>query len=183
MDTTPRHLNSLNSMSPVKMEDVTNPKMTSRINLMLLMDVAGATGGEIAEAVGYTQSWVSTIRHSPMYAQQREQKWAEMKNKVLEKKSDSVVAGDPVEIKMKELAVSAVREYENLLAESNSDMVRKSTADAILDRAGYKPHTEKTKVTVEVTEKMANRFEKVLNYDEPNKNAGQAKIRVTQEMS
>ena len=131
---------------------------------MLLMDIAGATGGEIATAVGYTQSWVSTIKGSPMYKQQLEQKWCEMKDKVIDKKSDSVVAGDPVEIKMKAMAMKAVDEYQRLLEESRSDMVKKSTADAILDRAGYKPHTEKTKVTVEVTEKMSARFEKVLQY-------------------
>lgn len=183
MNDTPRHLNSLNTMAPVALEDVTNPRMTSRINLMLLMDVAGANGNEIAQAVGYTQGWVCTIRKSPMYREQVERKWAEMKEKVLDKKSDSVVAGDPVEIKMKEMAIKAVDEYERLLEKGRSDMVKKSTADAILDRAGYKAHTEKTKVTVEVTEKMASRFEKVLNYDESGQNARQAKVRITQEVS
>jgi hypothetical protein len=55
----------------------------------------------------------------------------------------------------------AVKKYEALL-EGKSEFVQKSTADSILDRSGYKAKTDKTIVSVEVTEKMADRFERVL---------------------
>ena len=60
--------------------------------------------------------------------------------------------------------MNAVRTYEEILNYGKSEAVKKVAADSILDRAGYKAHTEKTKVSVEITEKMAKRFEEVLSY-------------------
>ena len=82
--------------------------------------------------------------------------------KVITKKADKVVTGDPVENRIKDLALRAVGVYCEILDNGTSERNRLSAADSVLDRAGYKPHTEKTSVSVEITEKMADRFERVL---------------------
>jgi len=132
---------------------------------MILLDIAGAKGKEIARAIGLTEARVSLIRNSPLYQRQLEIERAKLEQKVLEKQSTKVVEGDPVTQRLKELALDAVNTYEELLRNSDSDFVRKSSADAILDRAGYKAKTESTKVSIEVTERMAQRFEEVLKYE------------------
>lgn len=147
-----------------------------------MLELTGRGNGDIAEALGMTSSRISIIRGSPMYQAQLEVERGKLKAQILDKQSDKVVFGDPIEEKLKALAARAVDRYESLLDESSSDMVRKSTADSILDRAGYKAHTEKTKVTVEVTEKMADRFERVLGY-EPSKDARQTKVTIKEEVS
>jgi len=156
--------------------------MTSRIQLIIMMDISGYTNNDIAKAIGLSVPRVSVIRNSPMYKQQREVKWGELSAKVVDKASDKVVAGDPVENKIKGLALEAVGKYEDLLGGAKSEFVRKAVADAILDRAGYRPHTDRTVVSIEVTEKMANRFERVLGY-ESAEDARTPKIRVKTEVS
>lgn len=138
-------------------------KMSSRINLIIAMDIAGYSGNSIAEAVGLTVSRVSIIRNAPLFIEERDKQRAKLLAQVIEKKSETISTGDPVEHKLKSLALNAVNKYESLLTDSKSEFVQKSTADAILDRAGYKPKTDRTIVSVEVTEKMASRFEKVLS--------------------
>ena len=137
-------------------------KMTSRIQLIIALDIAGYNGNQIAEDIGLTPSRISIIRNSPMYKQERDRKWEELQKQVISKKTDKIVAGDPVDIRLKEMALAAVDVYGELIKDGKSEMARKTAADAILDRSGYKPHTEKSVLSVEVTEKMADRFEKVL---------------------
>jgi hypothetical protein len=137
-------------------------RMSSRIQLIIALDIAGYNGNQISENVGLSISRVSIIRNSPMYIQERERRWTELQEQVIGKKTDRIVAGDPVENRIKDLALRAVGVYEDILATGRSEIARKATADSVLDRAGYKPHTDKTTLSVEVTEKMADRFERVL---------------------
>ena len=137
-------------------------KMSSKIQLIIAMDIAGYSGNAIADAIDLCVSRVSIIRNSPLYLQERERKWTELQAQVIDKKTDKIVAGDPVESKIKDLAMAAVGKYETLLSGAKSEFVMKATADSILDRAGYKAKTDKTVVSVEVTERMADRFERVL---------------------
>jgi hypothetical protein len=137
-------------------------KMSSKIQLIIAMDIAGYTGNQIAEAVDLCVSRVSIIRNSPLYKQERDNQWTKLQSEVINKKTDKIVAGDPVENRIKDLAMAAVGKYEGLLTGAKSEFVQKATADSILDRAGYKAKTDKTVVSVEVTEKMADRFERVL---------------------
>lgn len=157
-------------------------RMTSRIQLIVMMDISGSNGNQIAAELGLTAQRVSIIRNSPMFLTERERQMYKLKNQVVDKKSSAIAEGDPVELKIKALAGRAVETYSTLLG-SASDVVRKTTADSILDRSGYKAYTEKTKVSVEVTEKMATRFEEVLSYDESGTNAREAKITITKEVS
>ena len=157
-------------------------KMNSHIQLIIALDIAGYNGNEIAKNIGYTPGRISIIRNSPLYQEARSTKWADLQTKVLDKKSDCIVAGDPVETKIKSLALSAVQEQADLLKGAESEFVRNSVANSLLDRAGYKPYTERTKISVEVTEKMADRFEMVLS-NGFSKDAGKTTVRVTKEMS
>lgn len=138
-------------------------RMSSRIQLVIALDIAGYNGNQISENVGLTPARVSIIRNSPLYLQERAQRWAELQKQVVGKKTDKIVAGDPIENKIKDLALQAVGVYEVLIKSGKSELVRKTAADSILDRAGYRAHTDRTVVSVEVTEKMADRFERVLN--------------------
>lgn len=164
-------------------------KMSSRIQLIISMDIAGYNGNQIADAIGLSANRVSIIRNSPLYLQERKTKWHQLQEQVIDKKSDKIVAGDPVENKIKELALRAVNKYEHLLDGAKSEFVTKATADSILDRAGYKAKTDKTIVSVEVTEKMADRFERALSYkrgdgsDGLSPNVRKATLRIEKELS
>jgi len=172
-------------------------RMTSKIHLLVLMDIAGATGNQMAEHSGMTPARISVIRNSPLFIDERNRKMIELQGQTIDKKSSSIAEGDPVEMKLKSLALRAVETYENILKTGQSESVKKVAADSILDRAGYKAHTEKMKVSIEVTEKMATRFEEVLGYntrtgkrenlgaldDEPSENDREAKVSIKAEMS
>ena len=148
----------LKSINTINLEP---DKISSKIDLIISMDIAGYTGNSIAEAVGMTAGRVSIIRNAPIFTQERDRRRALLSSQVIDKKSDQIAAGDPIEAEFKTLAKRAVTKLGNLL-EGESEFVQKSAADSILDRAGYKAKTDKTIVSVEVTEKMADRFERVL---------------------
>ena len=137
-------------------------RMTSKIQLIIALDIAGYNGNQIASNVDLTPGRVSIIRNSPMYLQERERRWSELQEQVVGKKSDKIVSGDPVENRIKDLALRAVGVYEKIIESGKSEFAQKQAADSVLDRAGYKAHTDKTILSVEVTEKMADRFERVL---------------------
>lgn len=165
-------------------------RMTSKIHLLVLMDIAGATGVQMSEHSGMTAARISVIRNSPLFTEERNRKMSELQGQTIDKKSSSIAEGDPVETKLKALAMSAVETYEDILKNGNSESVKKVAADSVLDRAGYKAHTEKMKVSIEVTEKMANRFEEVLAYQprigdihaEPSKDDRKTTVSVETEM-
>lgn len=152
----PHDLKAISSLAAEP--DVLNSKM----HLIIAMEISGYNGNQIAENLGMSVSRVSIIRNSPIYQQERDAQRAKLHSEVIDKKSDKIVAGDPVEARLKELALRAVNRYDGLLEGAKSEFVQKATADSILDRAGYKAKTDKTVVSVEVTEKMADRFERVL---------------------
>lgn len=166
-------------------------RMTSKIHLLVLMDIGGATGNQMSEHSGMTPARISVIRNSPLFVEERNRKMLELQGKTIDKKSTSIAEGDPVEAKLKELAMSAVETYEQILKSGQSESVKKVAADSILDRAGYKAHTEKMKVSIEVTEKMASRFEEVLGYNtrrgdtsaRPSENDRKTTVSVKTEMS
>lgn len=139
---------------------------SSRIQLIVSLDICGKNNNEIAEEVGMTAARVSVIKGSPLYQQERQRLWHKLKEEVVDKKTDAIVAGDPVESFLKENALKAARTKVHLMETSISDVVKSGAATDILDRAGYKPFVSKTAVTVEVTDKMANRWTRALEYNE-----------------
>jgi DNA-binding Xre family transcriptional regulator len=137
--------------------------ITSKIKLMILLDISGHNGKQISEQIGISENRVSIIRNTPMYVEEKEKTFTELKKTCIDKKSDVVAYGDPVERVLKDNALAAANEKIRLMREGNNEFIRSSAAGDILDRAGYKPHTEKTKVEINITDKMADRFERVLD--------------------
>jgi hypothetical protein len=137
-------------------------RMSSKIQLIIALDIAGYNGNQISANVNLTPARVSIIRNSPLYLQERERRWQELQAQVIGKKTDAIVAGDPVENRIKDLALKAVGVYEDIIDSGKGEMAKIASANSILDRAGYKARTDRTVLSVEVTEKMADRFERVL---------------------
>lgn len=138
---------------------------TGIIQLILGYDLCGWTTSEIAEKVSLSVSRVSVIKNSPLYMGQMELRRGEFSAAIVDKKATEITAGDPVEKEIKRLAVKAIEVKGFLLEQAGSEFVKNSVASDLLDRAGYKPEVKKTITSVEVTEKMADRFEKVLGYE------------------
>jgi hypothetical protein len=140
-------------------------KMSSKTEVIMYMDVAGRKGNDIAEAVGLTPSRVSIIRNSPLYQSELSKLKTRLQDEYLDKSGERLSAGDPVEEALHAAAIDAARVKIDLMRSAESEFVRSSAAGDVLDRAGYKSHTEKTKLTIEVTEKMSDRFERALKYE------------------
>lgn len=170
---------SLKSLNTIKAQP---QNVDNRMEAIMCMDLAGKSGKAIATAVELGECRISIIRNSPLYLSRIEGLRAELEARYMDKQTDVLTSGDPVEVALKSAAVTAANKKIDLMRNSPNEFVASAAAGDILDRAGYRSHTEKTKVTVEVTEKMANRFEKALRY-EPSDNDGSTKIRITKEMS
>lgn len=160
-------------------------RMTSKIQLIIALDICGYTGNQIAEQLGMTPGRISIIRQSPLFTQERNAQRERLTAEVLGKQSDKIVAGDPVENKIKDLALKAVGIHKEIMENGKGEMARITSANSILDRAGYRAKTDRTIVSVEVTEKMANRFERVLqrSVDGTRKDVGDTKVTVTKTVS
>jgi hypothetical protein len=126
------------------------------------MDIAGKNGNDIARELDLTPSRISIIRTSPMYLDGVSKLRASMREQFTDKQTDRLVSGDPVESILKEHALNAARTKIELMDNGKSEFVRLAAAGDILDRAGYRPHQEKTKVSIEITDKIAGRFEEAL---------------------
>lgn len=157
------------NMKTIKTIEGQPDKMNSRIRRMILLDIRGVSGKAMAEDLGITENRISIIRNTPFYREEKERTFQSMQDKTLEKQSDDIAYGDPVEQELKNNALSAAKEKVRLMKEATNDFVRSSAAGDILDRAGYKAHSEKSKLEVIVTEKMSERFEKVLSRKEPER--------------
>jgi len=155
--------------------------MSSRIQLMIAMDIAGSSGKDMESALGMSGTRISAIRNSPLFMSRRKRKWRELQDRVIDNKVDGIVSGDPVESKIKALAIKAIEAQEKMLDGAGSEFVRNSISNSILDRAGYKAHTEKTKITVEVTDKMADRFERVMKMAQSGDSSSKVSITTERE--
>lgn len=169
----------LKSLSTIKMQPKT---VGSKMEIIMCMDLAGKSGNDIASTLGLGATRVSVIRNSPLYVQGLARKRAELQSTFIDKQSDIMTSGDPVDEVLKSAAITAANKKIDLMRNSASELVASAAAGDILDRAGYKSHTEKTKVSVEVTEKMANRFERALSY-ESDDNVRKTTYRIEKEVS
>ena len=169
----------LKSLSLIKLQP---KRVTSKIEAIICMDIAGRSGRDISESIGISYNRLSIIRNSPLYMNRLEQLRGEVASSFVDKRAENLSSGDPVEETFKEAAITAANKKIDLMRNSKNEFVASAAAGDILDRAGYRAHQEKTKITVEVTDKMADRFERALGY-EPTNNVGKTKIRFTQEVS
>jgi len=169
---------SLKSLNTIKMQP---QKVDSKMEVIMCMDLAGKSGKAIAAELGLGECRISIIRNSPLYMSRLHELKSELEARYMDKQTDIMTTGDPVESALKTAAITAANKKIDLMRNSPNEFVASAAAGDILDRAGYKSHTERTKVTVEVTEKMANRFERALGYDPEG--ASETRVRVEREIS
>lgn len=155
----PQNLKSLKTIAaqPVKVD-------TPKIDAIICMDLAGKGTNDIARELGMTASRISIIKGTPLYLQQREVERSKLREMFTEKQSDRLISGDPVEMALKDAALDSAKTKIYLMKNGKSEFVQLAAAGDILDRAGYKSHQDKTLVSVTITEKMADRFEKAITY-------------------
>lgn len=137
---------------------------TPKIDAIICMDIAGKGTNDIARELGMTASRISIIKGTPLYKQQRDAQREQLKGIFQEKQSDRLVSGDPVENALKDAALNAAKTKIDLMENGKSEFVKLAAAGDILDRAGYKAHQDKTLVSVTITEKMADRFERAITF-------------------
>ena len=164
-------------------KDAQPKKDSSLIQQILYYDICGWKVGAIAEKLNIGSSKVSTITNSPLFKHLRAEKRRELVTMLLDKKTDLIIAGDPVLQKIKALATKAVDKKEYLLDQAESEFVQNSVASDILDRAGYRPESKKVTTKIEVTEKMAERFERVLDDGTNTGHVAQSTISIEEEVS
>jgi hypothetical protein len=155
----PQHMKSLHTIS-------LQPKTidTPRIDAIMCMDLAGKGTKEIADELGIQQCRVSIIKGTPLYIQQRETMRQAMKTQFQDKQTDRLISGDPVTMALKDAALRAAQKKIELMENGKSEFVQLAAAGDVLDRAGYKANQDKTVVSVQITEKMADRFEKAITF-------------------
>ncbi len=154
----PQELKSLNTIA------LQPDKITPKIDVIILMDLAGKGTNDIAEALGMTAGRISVIKNSPLYLQERNVQKMKLTEAFRDKQTDKLVSGDPVESLLKDHAINAARKKIELMNDSKNEFVQAAAAGDILDRAGYKAHQDKTVVSIEITDKMADRFERALKF-------------------
>ena len=169
------------SMKSLKVISQEPKKVSNRIELIMCLDLAGKKGNDIAAALGLTAARVSIIRNSPLYQQEISSRRTALQAEFRNKQTDKMVMEDPVELALKGAALNAANKKIDLMTNGKSEFVQLAAAGDILDRAGYKAHQEKTKLTVELTDKVANRFEEALRQSASSDR--QSRITLTQETS
>lgn len=155
----PQHMKSLKSIA-AQPRNLDTPK----IDAIICMDLAGKGTNDIARELGMTAARISIIKGTPLYKQQRDVQRESLKGMFQEKQSDRLISGDPVENALKDAALNAAQKKIQLMNEGKSEFVQLAAAGDILDRAGYKSHQDKTLVSVTITEKMADRFERAITF-------------------
>lgn len=143
---------------------------TPKIDAIICMDIAGKGTGDIARELGMTASRISIIKGSPLYIQQRDVEREKLKNLFQDKQSDLLASGDPVENALKDAALDAAKMKIHLMENGRSEFVKLAASGDILDRAGYKAHQDKTIISVQITEKMSERFERAITYQQTRHN-------------
>lgn len=135
------------------------------VQAIMMLELCGHRNGEIAQMVDMTEGRVSIIRNSPLYKQQLAERRSRLQTQIIEKKS-TAIADDPVLKHIQENKVIAVEKLTGLMEGAKNEFLQASCAKDILDRAGYMPEKKVTTKTIEVTEQMAERFERALTYRE-----------------
>ena len=131
------------------------------IHQILERDVAGWKMKDIALDVQLTQSRLSVITRSPMYDAMRRARLKELGREVQEKVSTHIA---DVESVLSEAKLEAAETMIDLMRNAKSDAVRATISEHIVDRG--KEKKDGTTVVVQITERIADRFEKVFKYDD-----------------
>jgi len=131
------------------------------IHQILERDIAGWTKGRIAGDLGMTPGRISVIVRSPMYVGMRDEKLKTLHEKVTDKVSDKIANSESV---LKEAQLEAAETLVDIMRTGRSESVRAQVAEKIVDRGREK--NDGIHVVVQINEKLEERFNKVLGYDE-----------------
>lgn len=172
----PQHLKSLLTINAQPQH------MTPRMVTIIYMELGGMNNKQISEEIGLSADRVSVIKNCPMYKQQRTVVQGKLEKEVLDKQSTKIVAGDPVDIMMKDACVEAARKKIELMGRAESEFVQNAAASDILGIGGYQKKTSKTTTVIEVDQKLGERFERILR-DGHQSDERKHKIRIKTEMS
>lgn len=171
----PRYLKSVKSIGLEPKND------SSNIQNILIRDIAGYKGNEIAEEMGLTSSRVSIIRRSPLYLERKEVLWAELKAKLVDKQVEDVT-GEEVKEVARASIVHLTRGLVTMAKESKNDFSKLAATKELYKRAGLDTVTEK-EVSVTIDQKLSDRLNRVMDYDESSKNDRGSKITITKKVS
>lgn len=135
---------------------------------IMLYDIAGYGTNEIAEALEMTPGRISIIKGSPLYRQQRNQKFDELKSKMVDGTVNKILE-DPVRKVLAEAKLECAEQKVELALRGKSEFVRSAACSEILAIGGVIPQRQNDKagaVTVVMEERLAKRFGFAKDYKE-----------------
>ncbi len=130
------------------------------IHQILERDIAGWKHIDIASDLGLTQGRISVIVRSPMYEGMKKDKLNMLHEKVTDKVSDHIADADSL---LKEAKGEAAQKLIEIMRSGRSEAVVASVAERIVDRGLKK---DGVSVVIQINEKMAEKMDKVLRYNE-----------------
>jgi hypothetical protein len=140
-------------------------KDSSVVQLILAYDLCGWKNKRISEQLGICESRISIIKSSPMYKAQRAARWEELQAQTLDKSSDKISDGDPVQKQFDEFAPEAAKLKVELARTAQSEMVRNAALSECIEKSRFGAKQTKMKTSIEVSEKIADRFLKIHELD------------------
>ena len=156
-------------------------KMSSQIQNILLLDVAGATGREISEIVSLSETRISIIRNTPWYKERRVARWSELEKSVIDKQSSNITQ-EQVKREAQTHALQLTKSLVNIGYDSENEFARIAAIREVYKRSGFDEH-KRTGVTLEIGETWAKRWDGILTDDERSKSERKYKVRVTETLS
>jgi len=173
----PRYLKSINTINAEP------SRMTSNIQHIMMLDIAGAAGGEIAKLTNLSESRVSIIRNTPMYVQARESKWKQLQASVIDKTSDQIT-NEEVRKAARAQVMPILKEWGIIALNDESSFAKIAAGRELIRVAGVVEERKQTRsAVIEIGDKWAERWDRVRNHDEHNHTKGACKISITEEVS
>jgi hypothetical protein len=140
-------------------KDAMPARVTLRHHALMRQLLAGVPIGEAARVCGFTGARASVVVASPLFQAEMKRLKIEIDGSFVQHVATQV---DPVRDYLKDQAMESARTVVGLRDNAQSERVRQSSAFDILDRAGYKaPQVQEGKVTLEVSEGLANAIARV----------------------
>ncbi len=171
----PRFLKSIHTLGQEPVRD------SSTIQNILLRDIAGYKGNDIAKELKLTPARISIIRNSPLYVERRSALWTQMKDTLVDKKTDGIVEEEVRKIarkSVKGLTHGLVSMAEN----SENPFAQLAATKEVYKRAGM-DSVKEVEASITIDAKLSERLGRVADYDESRKNDGRAKITITEKIS
>lgn len=126
-------------------------KLNQRHMLVYQLHSCGYTNNEIADIIGYTKAWVSSILNDP----RAEEYIQEFATRVAEKVED-------VGVKLRLVAPEALDTVVNVMRTSENERVVSANAFGLLDRAGYGKIDRSVNLNAQLSEKQTERLANAL---------------------